>query len=439
MYNKEIAVLLVLFFAIVNLAKAQESPISSLSLDECIQRAFKNNPGYNAAEYQVRESQTQTKEAKSTWYPTVNINMDARKYPSEESGMPSESYNAGINARYTIFDGFGRKNKVDAAQSLYQAEEQRFQYTRDDLMYQVSKAYYRLWQAIEMVKVAEKFLDRARLYLEYAQTQFSAGIATRSDILKAQVEVSNARLTLAKVRNEKETAAGSLNVLMGNTAYEKISIEDAPKQIPFESTSETEIMNHYADRLTALALQNRPDLKMVEQQIQAQEANLGVARSGYLPTLSMETNYYSYGTSVSNMEISSSSFVGLNLSVPIFSGFKQTSKVERESLTLRRLKQELQQAHDLIGEEVWKAYLTVNEARERIDNTELLYENAEENLRIAEGEYQEGIGSMLDLIDAQTALEDADERRIEALRDYYTALANLRKVTGIDNIEEVLE
>ncbi len=432
--------LLIMIVAITGSGFSQESMSPSLNLEQCIRQALDQNPGFTAAAYRVRESQTLVRESRSAWYPTVNFSMGARQYPIEEKpGAPDESYTAGVTARYTLFDGFRRTNSVEAFQSGYRAEEMRLQFSRDDLVYQVTEAYYRLWQAAELVRVGEQSLERARIHLEYAETRFETGLATRSDILKARVEESNAQLALTRARNTQQTAAGRLNVLMGQPAHQALSIEGVSDTRQIDRTGNASEPTQLGDRLTSLAFRHRPDLQSVEQQIRAQEASLGAARSEYFPTLALETNFSTYGTAPTALEPSSSSYMGLSLSVPLFTGFRQSARVQRESLTLQRLHQERRQVRDQVSEDVWNAYLAMHEARERIANTELLYANADENLRIAEGEYQEGTGSMLELIDAQTALVDADERRIEAFRDYHTALARLRKVTGTDNVEEILE
>jgi len=89
--------------------------------------------------------------------------------------------------------------------------------------------------------------------------------------------------------------------------------------------------------------------------------------------------------------------------------------------------------------EVWNALLAFKEAAERISNTRIFYDNSLENLRIAEGEYKEGVGSMLDVIDAQTALVTAEESHIEALADFQIARAALERAVGRHDIEEMLK
>mgnify|MGYP006290639419 CR=1 FL=1 len=186
-----------------------------------------------------------------------------------------------------------------------------------------------------------------------------------------------------------------------------------------------------------IAFKNRPELERIGQYIEAQQANIRFARSDYFPTVSVDGSYTYAGETVS--DLNASSYIGLSLSIPLFSGFSRPAQVRQENLAFRNLKQQQESLRQQIGSEVWNTYLQVKEAVERVANSRIFYENALENRNIAEGEYREGVGSMLDVIDAQTAFVTAEQTLIEALTDYKIALAALDRAVGIMNVKEIVE
>jgi outer membrane protein len=288
----------------------------------------------------------------------------------------------------------------------------------------VTEAYYRLLQAERLVEVAEQSLKRAQVHLDYAGARFGAGLAARSDILKAKVEQSNSQLTLIRARNARLAAAGRLNVQLGRPAHHAIQIRDDLEAQMFSSPKDSLALRSNTEELIDAALQSRPELVKIEQNLKAQQAAVRMARSEYFPTISLNASYDYSGEAPSDLQ--ASSYVGVSVSFPLFSGFARPARVA-QALRLQ------------VSLEVWNALLAFKEAAERISNTRIFYDNSLENLRIAEGEYKEGVGSMLDVIDAQTALVTAEESHIEALADFQIARAALERAVGRHDIEEMLK
>lgn len=130
-------------------------------------------------------------------------------------------------------------------------------------------------------------------------------------------------------------------------------------------------------------------------------------------------------------EMNSSSYIGMSLSLPLFSGFVRPAQVKQENLTMQNLIRQQESIRQQISLDVWNAHLQRKEAAERVLFSRIFYENALESRDIAEGEYREGLGSMLNVIDAQTVFVNAEQTLIEALADYQIALAELDRATGV--------
>jgi len=421
---------------------AQQSNTPVFTLNHCIETALKNNPQIQASVLTVEESRARISEVKAGYYPTMSLSASSSQSTWENgaggTGATSrDNWNSGLSARYVIFQGFKTVSAVNAAEANFQANGAQHQTNQQDLVVRVTEAYYRLLQVERLVQVAEQSVQRAQIHLDFSNALFNAGLASRSDILKAKVAQSDARLALIRASNAQLAAQGQLNLQMGRAVQLPLKIVDDLETVGSFAESSFILDERQLEKHLKIAFENRPELERIGQQIKAQQANIRFARSDYFPTVSVDGSYSYAGETVS--DLNASSYIGMSLSVPLFSGFSRPARVKQEHLALRNLNQQQESLHQQIGLEVWNAYLQVKEAVERVANSRIFYENALENRNIAEGEYREGVGSMLDVIDAQTAFVTAEQTLIEALADYKIALAALDRAVGTKNFEEIVE
>lgn len=431
-------IILLLLFS-VSITSAQ-SNVEKYSLEDCIRIALQNNPGIKSSSYSVDESKLKIKESKGGLYPNLNFNTSAnRNYSENQSGsfISNDNLSAGFSTHYPIFQGFKTTASINAAKENYNANIAQHSVNTEDLSLNVTESYYRLLQAERIVKTTEKAVERSKLYLDYAEARYKNGLASQSDLLKAKVEFSNSKLALIRARNARLASMGGLNTLLGNTASNTISIVDNLETTTYGKLSDSLSIQENISAFIETAYQNRPEIIRIKSQMNAQQSYLTIARSEYFPTLSFDANYNYAGES--SADLRANSFVGLSLNFPIFNGFSSEAKVDEEKIALKNIEQQDLSLRNQISLEVWNAYLGVKESIELIYNTKIFYENALENLRIAEGEYKEGVGSMLSLVDAQTNLVTAEESYIKALADYGISVATLKRVVGIKNIEEILK
>jgi len=413
-------------------AQAQQAPHDPLTLDQCIALSLQNNPQLLSSQYTVAESEERVQEMRAAYFPTLSLTSVATRYSSasgKSSGetFTSNNYNVGLSARYYLFQGFRTVAATDAALFNYDASTYQHESNRQDLILKIAQAYYKLVQAERLIRVAENSVGRAQLHSNVAKARMKAGIASRSDVLKAEVELSNAGLMLIRAKNGRLSAQGSLNILLGRPAGSLILIVDDLE------TLERNAVQQF-DSLVAVAFRNRPELKRFDSQLLAQRSNIQYARSDYFPSISLDANYSYGGAEVAALNNTWSA--GLTVSIPLFTGFSTSARVTQEEMALRSLEQQRDALRQQISLDVWNAYSALKEAEERIDNTKTFLENAQENLNIAEGEYKEGVGSMIDVTDAQTALLTAEQSHIEALADFKIAVASLERSLGTRDTQE---
>lgn len=414
-------ILFITLFASALTVSAQNEMPARLSLDDCIKTGLQNNPGLQSSQLFVEENKTKVDEAHSGYYPTVSMNSNATTYSNNNGSQRYENYNTGISASYNLFNGFRTKAGYNAAKDNYEANIFQHESIKQDLVLNIIYAYYKTLQAERILKSAEEAVNNSQLHLEFAIARNKAGMATRSDILKSEVELSNAELEKIKAANTLLAAKGNLNQLMGLPSNHPTEIVDDLSELE-ENTEQS------YDLLLAEAMSSRTEVKRFQSLLNAQQNYIQVAKGDYYPGLSANANYNFAGTEISGMQ--QNWWLGMTLTIPVFKGFSTKARVTGEELALKGLEKDLDALKQQIGQEVWNAFLAVNESIDKIETSAKGLESARENLSIAEGEYKEGIGSIIQLTDAQTTFVTAEQNYIRSIADYKIALAELERTIG---------
>lgn len=400
---------------------AQNEESGRLSLEDCIAKGLQNNPMIQSSQLFVEENQTKVDEARSGYYPKVSLNSNATTYSNNNGDQRFENYNTGISASYNLFNGFRTKAGYHAAGDHHEAAFLQHESVQQDLVLDITFAYYKTLQAERILKSAEEAVKNSQLHLDFAHARNMAGMATRSDILKSEVELSNAELEKIKAANALLAAKGNLNKLMGLPANHPTEIIDDLSEL-----NETSVQSY--DSLFAEAMESRVEVKRFYSLLNAQQNNIQLARGEYYPSLDVNANYNFSGEKISGMR--ENWWLGMTLTIPVFNGFSTKARVKGEKTALKGIEKDLEALKDQIGKEVWNAFLAVKESSERMTATSKGLESARENLSLSEGEYKEGTGSIIQLTDAQTTFVAAEQNHIQAVADYKVSLAELRRKTG---------
>lgn len=409
-----------LFISVSTLSAQNEIP-DRLSLEDCINTGLQNNPGFQSSQIFLDENKTKVDEAYSGYYPTVNINSNADAYSKNNGNQRYENYNTGISASYTIFNGYRTKATYNAAKDNYDANTYQHESNKQDLTLNITYGYYKTLQAERILKSAEEAVKNSKLHLEFAIAKQNAGMATRSDVLKSEVELSNAELNKIKAANTLFAAKGNLNKLMGLPSNNQVEIVDDLSDI------DENIAQSY-DSLLNEAFNSRTEIKRFQSLMNAQQNYVQVAKGEYYPTVNANANYNFAGEEISGMQ--QNWWLGLSLSIPVFKGFSTKARVTGEELALKGLEKDFEALKQQIGQEVWNAFLAVNESIDKIETSSKGLESAQENLSLTEGEYKEGIGSIIQLTDAQTTFVTAEQNYIQSVADYKISLAELERTIG---------
>jgi outer membrane protein TolC len=269
--------------------------------------------------------------------------------------------------------------------------------------------------------VAEDVIKQFQLHLDQAKGFYDVGTKARIDVIKAEVDLSNAKLDLINKDNAFKIAWVTLKNTMGvpDAPEHTYTIED---KLSFEQYTTTQ------EEAIARAFENRPDLKSISARRQAAETNISLAQTGHYPVLSGNAIYSWAGEQPTNMEHGWSA--GLVLTVPLFSGFLTSNQVAEAKANLYVLKANEEFLRQQIMFEVRQAYLNLQAAEASIATAELAAQQAKENMELANGRYAAGVGSPVEVSDAFATYVTAQANYTGALSNYKIAQANIEKAMG---------
>jgi TolC family type I secretion outer membrane protein len=391
----------------------------NLSLQKCVEIALERQPAIRAAANSRVAAESRVGEAKAGYYPQINLSgvyTQARPMPASP-GFPRyqsyQQYSANATLSQTIFD-FGKTPALVDAQK-YGAEAAGYdeENARNSIVYGVNVAYYSYLQSRRNVAVGRETVSQFKNHLDVARSSFEVGTRPRYDVTKAEVDLSNAKLALIHAENYQRLAKLNLDNAMGVSADYDI-VDD----LSFQKVGIS------AEDAVIKAIQNRPDLRALEARTNAAEESVEAAKSGYYPSLSGSAQY-SVGDSLPD-----GWNVGLTLTVPFFSGFSTVYTVRESRANREVLSSNAEQLRLSVYNDVQQAYLSMMEAEEKIPSAELSVKLARENMEIAEGRYKEGVGTPIEVTDAQVTFSNARTAQIQSLVDYKLSRAALEKAIG---------
>jgi outer membrane protein TolC len=406
---------------------------SILTLDRCVAIALRQNPNLLAAIGTVHATQSRLGQSRAAYYPQIDATA---AYNKTDSSSPLsrttgtfatgtsryEQYSGTVSLNQNIFD-FGRTSSfVDIAKFNLVASRADLLSTENATVLGVKQSYYGVLQANRNREVAAGVIQQFQLHLDQAKGFYEVGTKARIDVIKAEVDLSNAKLRLINAENALKIAWVNLNNAMGVPDAPEYSIEDSLSFQPYVVTLE---------EATARAFENRPDLRSLVAQRQAAESNIGFARSGYYPSLSGSASYTKSGEDISSEQMSEGWQVGAVLTIPLFSGFLTRHQVAEAKSNLYVLKANEESLRQRILLDIRQAYLNLQAAEASIGTAELAARQARENLDLANGRYEAGVGSPVEVSDAFATYVSAEANYTSALANYKIAQATIENAMGL--------
>ena len=398
-----------------------------LALADVVELALCNNPQTHSLWANSRVQAAQLGSSMSSYLPTLTGPISVSTSRTQSNGTTSEATQKGVslNISYLLYDFGGRDAGVENAKQLLVAANATRDETLQNTYLNAAQSYYTVLSARASVQSYQVAEAAARRSLDAAQARYQAGTATQADRLQAQTALSQSVLNRIRAEGDAANAQGTLANAMGFDASQSFELT------PLQESSPDTVAEQSIGKLITEARQNRPDLLAAEAQIKAAEASVTATKAAGLPSFSLTggiSRSESQAAGITNTSHGDS--LTVSVSVPWFSGFKDTYKNRAAQAQLEGTVAERDRIANQIALEVWKAYqalLTNSQALRAADD---LVASAEESERMALGRYKSGVGNIIDTLTAQSTLASAHQQRVSALYNFMASKFALAQSIG---------
>jgi len=407
-----------------------------LALTDVVDLALCNNPQTRVLWASARAQAATVGVNMAAYLPTLSAQGTAARDHNVLVGNFTSNSNTetvGLSAGYLLYDFGGRSASLqNAKQLLIAANATRDATLQADFLAAV-QAYYALLSARASVVAAQAAEVSAREALSAAQARYQAGVATPADKLQAQTALSQATLNLVTARGSERTAQGTLANVMGFDASQPYDLA------PFPETTPDPAVEQDIGKLITEARQKRPDLAAADAQIKAAEAQLEATRSTGMPSVNL--NASASDTRSSGTPGTNSGSIGVTLNVPLFTGFLNTyqSRVAEQQLEGKVASRDL--LANQVALDVWKAYQALLTNSQALRSADDLVASAIASEEMTLGRYKAGITglSILDVLNAQSALASARQQRVAALYNFLASRMALAQAIGVLDLTQLDE
>jgi outer membrane protein TolC len=430
-----LTLVLTVFVAGIQPVAAQEH-----SLERCIEIALEASPDVGIYRENLASSRTTVLQAyggflpnaflsyrigRSFAGPTSGVVVDEQGRPIPATGFDYDTYVLSIQGGMNLFNWGVNRRQLQRAQHSAEAAVYDLEYRKDFVKAVVIREYYDLIRQIKLRKVREEDVELNARNLEQVEAFYNIGSRTKADFLQARVTLANSELNLLNAQNAEELARARLLSTLNFPIGTQLDLDESLDIRPEDVDLEAEVgfmMNH------------RSDLLGSRERVTAAGHEVSAFKNGRYPDL---TGFYSYSWNnrewVDLAEMFKSNYVwslGLSINWNLFDRFMTKGNIQNAEANQRIAEYNLKQAEITALLDVQQIVLNINQARERLELAEETVTHAEENVRLAEERYRVGAGTILETIQANASLTEAQTSLIEAQIDYLINRADLQRATG---------
>ena len=404
--------------------------VRQLTLPDVVDLALRNNPATRVSWSQARAAADVYGSAEGKYYPSLALGIAGTRTrtiatPGRPAGERTQ-YGPSLSLAFTVLDFGGRSGSVNVARQTAIAADLSHNATVENTILQVEGAAFTYLSTRALRDAQKSAVELATAALDAASERHRVGLATIADVLQAQTARSDAELQLETLEGSLQVTRGGLAVAMGLPANTPFEVPDVPV------TDSVYFVTQSVDTLIEMAVRNRPELASVRAQAAAAASQIRVARSGYLPVLALSAIGANNASTVSTFA-GRTYTLNLGISVPVFNGFSDHYDVAAASEQYRAAQERSELTKQQVIQQVFTAYYTLRTSTERVRTARDLLASATQSETVARERYREGVGSIVDLLVAQSALANARAQDANARWQWRAALAQLAHDVGVLN------
>ncbi|MCL1464550.1 TolC family protein [Argonema galeatum] len=407
-----------------------------LTLQQVLEIVRRNNRDLQVAQIQLERARAALREAQAALYPTADLQVDAAggrstsselqlerqrqlnpQIPDEEQG--SFSINGTLGLNYDLYTAGRRSAQIRAAQEQLRINQLEVERLNEQTRLDVTNAYYDLQQSDEQVRISAAAVRNAQQSLRDAVALETAGLGTRFDTLRAQVQLGNENQNLIRDRSQQQINRRVIVQLLSLPQSVNITAAD-PVEIAglWDLTLEQSIIQ---------AFQNRAELQQQLAQRNIGEQQRRAELAARKPQLSLFANYNVLETFNDGLGLADGYSVGARLRWNLFDGGAAQSRAAQREADVAIAETQFANTRNQVRLQVEQSYYNLQSNLENIQTASVALEQAREALRLARLRFQAGVGTQTEVIDAETELTRAEGNRVRAIIDYNRALASLQR------------
>ena len=443
-----------------------------LSLDQVVRAALRQNRDVQAARQGLEEANERVSEAWSSVYPSLDFNASyTRNVSPNVTFLPAVIFDPSAGPDDYIGVQFGADNQwmstisleqpifsaaafigVGAAGRFRSLQEEVVRGLTQSVVTRVRSAYYQLLLQQEQMRLITKSVERVRASLSETRSLNAAGLSSDYDVLRLQVELANLEPNLRRAENAVRQAQRQLTVELDLPAEQPVQVRGSLATMNLDSLGGNDAANRevlafsgfrgegmdVVEEAVRMAQELRSDIRQLTLTESLRKTEMRLEQVEYLPRVTFFGNYV-----ISAQDNGDPNFfakgdgqrayarnIGVRVSVPIFTGFSRDARVDQKRAALRQAETRTSLAEDQARVQVRNLVEQTDEALMRARGQRLAVQQAQRGFEIASAQYREGLGSQLELTDAEVALRQSEFNYAQAVFDFLVSRAQLDQATG---------
>ncbi|MUG94212.1 TolC family protein [Scytonema sp. UIC 10036] len=400
-----------------------------ITLNQAIELARRNNRDLQEALLTLEANQFAVRQQQAALLPTAAVSAnitrsgpgfaDRPENPLLQDQSSSTSVGAGAQIEYDIYTSGSRRASIRAAEEQLRSAEFQVEAQSETIRLNVTTQYYDLQQADENVRIAQSAVANAQASLRDAQALERAGVSTRFDVLRSQVNLANAQQRLTNALSQQRITRRQLAQTLSLAQSVDITAADPVKLAG--------LWNISLEETIVQAFQNRPELQQSLADRNAAEQRRRQAIASLGPQLSLVAQYNTADEFDDSQSIQDNYSLAVRANLNLYDGGAARARANQERVNIRRAENQFADRRDQIRFEVEQAYSDLQANLENVQTATVAVDQSREALRLARLRFQAGVGTQTEVIDAEEDLTTAQGQRASAILDYNRSLARLQR------------
>ncbi|GJD19979.1 transporter [Rivularia sp. IAM M-261] len=414
-----------------------------ITLEQALELARRNNRELQIGILTLERSRAALREAQAALYPNVGLSTDISRQQTasgqlsaelgSRSGIPTReespgtTFSGAAQLSYNIYTSGARSARIRAAEEQLRFDELDVERLSAEISLQVAIDYYDLQQADEQVRINRAAVENAQRSLKDAQALETAGVGTRFDVLRFQVNLANAQQELTNSISQQLVIARRLSARLNLPQSANISAADAVKL--------SSLWNQTLEESIILAFQNRPELRQQLAQRNINEQQRRLANSEVRPQVSLIASYNLLDVFNDRIGITDGYSLGVRANWNLFDGGAARARTAQSKANIAISENRFSEQRNQIRYQVEQSYSNLQSNLSNVQTATVALNQAREALTLARLRFQAGVGTQTDVIASETELTRAEGNRVRAILDYNRALAGLQRSVSSPNLK----